>query len=839
MKGLYIPSLSLIFLAFSMSSPPEGLIGYWKFDEGKGNIAMDSSPNGIRAIIKGAEWTKGMSGSAIQFRGKDSVIIDSEKLDGMDELTLSCWILLQGDGRYSPIAKKDCVYRFIFLPEGDHFVIATENNPWYSSGAILPFKGVSRGKWCHISATYKSGDLRVYVDGELVAQTGKVTGRVKHSSSNPLVLGLSDGPNLDNFIGKIDELMVFQRALTSDEIKKIYDTQIISKYIGELSEKKIRLSTFKFSRSFYGWKGIEVEKMEIKDNKLVVQTTGGESAIVNNALNVPLKDKDFLFIKMSTTGGKEGKVFLLTSKGAKTIKFPLSSDGQVHTYCLNLPKEGEEEQLLALVVFPSDEKCTAEILSLELLNKLLTPPQIKIDYFFSDLGVNRAKRPVKILAYLTNKGGKGMVRASLVPCEGVKVLDGENRELFMDYGDRGKLKWRVEAEKALEGILKLSVWVENGEETFSTYKITFTPPVEIRKADYIPEPQPVDTDVLIGALNCPLWESTDLWKTVLRDLWRVPVLGFYDELNPEVKDWEIKWAVEHGIQFFVFCWYRVNQGKAPIQTIFERPITEALFKAKFLPYMKFAIMWENQNKGIAGVSDENDLLNNLLPYWIETFFKHPSYLKIDNKPLLFIYRPEFLVDDLGSVENVRKALNKMRDKCKDAGFNGLIILGEYRGLDPNHLKLMQDLGLDYTFAYVWPIPNNPPPDVAIKTQVDYWEKTRDMGLIPEVITLSMGWTGWQDEGSIWKLPPKDFQTLCEKAKEFIRTLPKDQLGSRMILIDNWNEWGEGHYIMPYREYGFGYLDAIRNVFGKAPREHIDLIPEDLCLGPYDHPGFER
>ena len=43
---------------------------------------------------------------------------------------------------------------------------------------------------------------------------------------------------------------------------------------------------------------------------------------------------------------------------------------------------------------------------------------------------------------------------------------------------------------------------------------------------------------------------------------------------------------------------------------------------------------------------------------------------IGNRPLLFIYRPEFLVKDLGSVENVRAAFGKMRQACREAGFDG-------------------------------------------------------------------------------------------------------------------------------------------------------------------------
>ena len=99
------------------------------------------------------------------------------------------------------------------------------------------------------------------------------------------------------------------------------------------------------------------------------------------------------------------------------------------------------------------------------------------------------------------------------------------------------------------------------------------------------------------------------------------------------------------------------------------------------------------DSGLLALSaDERDLISNLLPYWMGNYFKHPSYLKLDNRPLLFIYRPEFLIQDLGGEGNVAKAFDKMRQACREAGFDGLYILGEYRGLDANHLKLMKRLG---------------------------------------------------------------------------------------------------------------------------------------------------
>jgi len=117
--------------------------------------------------------------------------------------------------------------------------------------------------------------------------------------------------------------------------------------------------------------------------------------------------------------------------------------------------------------------------------------------------------------------------------------------------------------------------------------------------------------------------------------------------------------------------------------------------------------------------------------------------------------------------------------------------------------------------------------------MEYIRKTQELAILPQVVTVSQAWSGWRDEGSIWKIPPDGFATLLRQAKDFTATLPEGTLGRRMLLLDNWNEWGEGHYIAPYREYGFGYLDAVREVFAPTAGSHVDLLPEDLGLGPYD------
>jgi len=465
-------------------------------------------------------------------------------------------------------------------------------------------------------------------------------------------------------------------------------------------------------------------------------------------------------------------------------------------------------------------------------------PQFRVRRFQPDQPLARARRVASVSAELDHLNVEDVdVAVSLSLPPGVRVVESEvgGTHRLRAAEARSRLTWKIEAEAAMTADLRLDFKATDGSPlAHEPLRMLFLPPMEKSEPPYIPEPKPVPTDRLIGAHHCPLWEADgpQMWLNLLRHPERTPALGLYSQENPEVADWETKWAVEHGISFFIYCWYRTSQGGA-VKTRFGSAIHDGLFKSRFADKMKFTIMWENQSRGTAGVADERDLFENLLPYWMENYFKHASYLKVDNKPVLFIYRPEFLVDDLGGVANVAKAFDRMRQVCREAGFDGLYLLGEYRGLDPKHLELMKSLGLDYSFAYCWPVGGSPPPEKAVQSQMESIRKTQELNILPQVVTVSQAWSGWHDEGSIWKIPPPQFEGLLRQAKEFTATLPKDQLGSRMLLLDNWNEWGEGHYIAPYREHGFGYLDAVRRVFATTTEEHADLLPEDIGRGPYD------
>ena len=462
---------------------------------------------------------------------------------------------------------------------------------------------------------------------------------------------------------------------------------------------------------------------------------------------------------------------------------------------------------------------------------------VVIRRFLADQPLCRAGRPAGLTAFVVNdRATDADVTASLAMPAGVRIvapLPAAPIRITTADGEQ-QLRFVVEADAAGLAELVLELSTAGSPVVRQPLTIDFLPSVDAQKLDAVPSAEPVATDMLVGAIHCPLWEAdrSDLWRGVLRHPERMPALGLYTQEDPQVADWEAKWALEHGISFFVYCWYRDGEGGA-VKTRFGRGLHDGVFKSTVAKQMKFALLWENQADGIGGVADERDFLDNLVPSWIETYFKHPGYLQVDGKPVLFIYEIDRFIQDLGGPEPAARAIEKLRAACQAAGFKGLALLGEYRGFVPATLDRMAALGLDASYAYCWYLPSSPAADDAAARQLDLIRATRDRAVLPQVVTVSQGWSGWHDEGTVWSIPPARFEGLLRDAKEIAQALPKDQLGSRMMLLDNWNEWGEGHFIAPCREHGFGYLDAVRNVFSTAPREHVDLLPEDVGLGRYD------
>jgi hypothetical protein len=109
------------------------------------------------------------------------------------------------------------------------------------------------------------------------------------------------------------------------------------------------------------------------------------------------------------------------------------------------------------------------------------------------------------------------------------------------------------------------------------------------------------------------------------------------------------------------------------QAALGHAIHDGLLKARYVDRFRFAIMWENGYG--TGCRGGDDLLDNLMPYWLQHYFSHPSYVKVDGRPVLFIWVPGNVTRDLGGSEKVRQAFDRMRAACVKAGLPGLHIVG--------------------------------------------------------------------------------------------------------------------------------------------------------------------
>ena len=486
----------------------------------------------------------------------------------------------------------------------------------------------------------------------------------------------------------------------------------------------------------------------------------------------------------------------------------------------------------------------------------LPTPSVVIREFQPVQPLVRAGRPVVLAARLFNLHASGLsATPDLLPPDGVRVAHSANGTgVYLADQTEKTVNWVLEFGEPGTYQLPLAVSDSGGGIAHHTLTLRVLPAVAITAAAAVPDPQPVQTSTLVGALNWPYWSGgiPDFWKPVREQPERTPALGFYGQETGQVNDWELKWAAEHGINFFVYNWTREGRGLPSSQWTFpfgNNHIVERLTNTTFTSVVRCAIQFNN-GPGSSGVAGTNDLVNNLAPYWIETFFKRPDYQKLDNKPLLFIYDVPSLVSDLGGTAETASALDAVRAKCIEAGFDGLLVVGESRfydipepdGPEFRHVQQLTEAGVDATFAYHWYLGDSPEPEEAAARQIAYYEKARGFNLAPPIMTASMGWTGWRNEASTWRIPPDGYESLLRQIKAVNDTLPGTNLGSRMVLLDNWNEFSEGHYLAPHREHGFGYLEAVRNVFAtNAPADHVDLIPEDLGLGPYDtvHSGWLR
>ncbi len=383
----------------------------------------------------------------------------------------------------------------------------------------------------------------------------------------------------------------------------------------------------------------------------------------------------------------------------------------------------------------------------------------------------------------------------------------------------------------------------------------------IKLSSYVPEPKPVTTDRIVAAHYYPAWKRgaarlhngfDDLAERFPEN---TPLMGYYDEENPEVCDWEIKWAVEHGINCFVYCWYRNHENTGKPITVDDlrcgHGIHEALFHARYRNFIRFAIMFENAPRW--GSTTREDLLENLMPFWTEQYFRKDNYLKIDGKPVLFFCAQwRFELDHIfADAEDQRETFERCREYAKAQGFPGLIIADV--DWDGRPIKSVFDdrmaRGYDFRFGYnscYKPTCDFPEQEDVIKGQVLSYQKRLALDPMRHIPTASCfsdptprTTEHWNDLGfrfseqKVWYLEPENFRSVLERMKAMSDALPDGAWAKKIMMIDNWNEWDEGHYVSPSHGFGFRYLQAVREALTECDNLPDYRMPQDMGFTGYN------
>lgn len=336
---------------------------------------------------------------------------------------------------------------------------------------------------------------------------------------------------------------------------------------------------------------------------------------------------------------------------------------------------------------------------------------------------------------------------------------------------------------------------------------------------------------------------------------KVPSWGYFNEADPVWSAREIDLAADHGITTFLFDWYWYSGVR-----IMEEALEQGFLKAPNRNRMKFVIMWANHSwrswpavTGIPGMGvgenrrqpvwlpmrhDMEDI-DRVIDYCCEHYFSEPNYWKIDAQPVFVLYNLELFTQKLGGIDKARQGLQRMVARARKNGFPGIYFIMNIGCCLDNvyccgwdRVKEVKQVGGESVFAYNIvrtpayeslsnDLPVVPYEDVILSHQY-CWDQIEKGGLnhFPVVtvgcdvsprwhrgVSLPMDFRPLDYEPIIIGNTPEKFGNLCRLA---LKRLAGNNSRHKTLVINAWNEWSEGMYLLPENHYGTGYLEALRD-----------------------------
>jgi len=306
------------------------LVALWHFD----GDADDSTVNNNDGTVSGASWVDdGKLGKALSFDGNDYVIVSDSSLLEPDRITVEAWVKSSGTpGNYKYIVSKYLPTRPGSYSSYGLYTASSGGLRFYiglsSYGVLSPDAGtdVWDGNWHHVAGTYDGSAVKLYVDGEPVAGAGSTTSDIFYEGTGNLFIGAYTTTSYC-FSGTIDEVRIWDGALTADEIFYSYNNEILH-----------------VDDDWAQWPGAyytitEALAVAVDDDTIIVhEGTYYENITINKTLTIEGASGSIINGDANVDGSPDGNCITINADGVTIYGFEITNgfNGIVAGACSNL-----------------------------------------------------------------------------------------------------------------------------------------------------------------------------------------------------------------------------------------------------------------------------------------------------------------------------------------------------------------------------------------------------------------------------------------------------------------------------------------------------------------------
>jgi hypothetical protein len=209
--------------------PIDGLVGWWKFDETSGIVAHDSSGNGHDGnLTNGPTWTTGKIGGALSFDGFDDLVTMGNVTGGLLDLTFSAWVKTNDQRSETTVWKSPAILGTRQLSgsgSGEYFLGLKEGKLiWFdeiqSSMTFDTSQHIADNNWRSIVFTRSNTSYKFFIGGILKSET---VGTSNVLTERTFDVGCSVYSGVNHFHGLIDDVRIYDRALSAAEVQALYN----------------------------------------------------------------------------------------------------------------------------------------------------------------------------------------------------------------------------------------------------------------------------------------------------------------------------------------------------------------------------------------------------------------------------------------------------------------------------------------------------------------------------------------------------------------------------------------------------------------------------------------